>query len=1353
MENMEIWWEPCVVKVSPFCLLPDTICGECTENVDNFYLFVKNCLQNIIILENQYNIQESSLKSKQKRDKGCHVDFSDRKINKGIQTDDFLDVLAGKNYDLDKFRLNFPQTVSFLNNEGILSKNNLSLVDYDIDTDSSLEESVINNGNVILGEKLRSLTEISKFVDSVTNTNSISTKSLYFDDTEKNLISEISQRKGLKRKSDFIKTSKPKIFKLHTSNRRKNKIPMKLDTQGSGETSSLTLENEKINTSQKQSKQLNDDSDTHRSLTYQDEKVLSSLPQSCLLCDTHFSGPASLASHVFEAHGIDMAEVVSSGSGESLPERSRKKIPNLVKISDLKRSDSIDDQSSDRQREPPMLHPNFVCPNCPGIFTSKQDLMMHLRLKHVQLAAYLCGICLTQCTSYMNLKSHLQICSQQHQITTKYICQVCQYGDDNFKWLENHVLVHDFLLETCKKLLKMFDPEDYIDTNENVENVGLTSISKSFSCNECGASDFQTFKEFSTHRRNIHSIFHCDLCNKFYGRNSHLWKHVNRLHKGHPSITCQLCYKTSASKYHLSQHFNKIHLTKTPKQKSSDAQSVEKDFLPQLSECDIQTLDHIVAQEQNSNISDQDYNFHSQQSDAEDELIIKQELFQINEEPLLAPKEIDSSHDLYTNIITNYTPPVNEGDYKCPKCSKAFHKKVLLKKHKKNCRPKMQKDLLTRCKTCSRIFKDRQSLTKHLVNYHSEYTCEICNEKVQSKCEIISHIRFRHPGCDLFCKICENILRSKYDLQEHIQNHLDSYICQFCGDPLPSKIKLKMHILSLHRKILSLSCGICLKLFETQHILRDHVRLVHKAQLTPLTSCPVCGKNYGSKWKTYDHLNKSHGRIFKACKTCLEVFDNEAQLQAHCDVTAHGSQSTNVTATTIRNSIMAHITSAINEVAANNEIPADNETQNVEESDSDEEVESDSEYENIDNEQYIEEPKLLLSQDKKISLLEKRLLGKNPTEDDCFSRSDAQLTSFKGNKPISETKKPLTIITKEEDPERNLSPCNPPTNSSKRTVYVNSNDPSYCEICFKTWPAKKHLWQHYIRCHKAVAATVCGICLKTNENYENLQKHLRENHPTLLHGQGFGSNFICRICGRYHNASSKLRLHMVIHENFDWKLVEDVKESAKQINNSTKPTNGYNDVKGKPQQEDFEDTINYESLIEQVECSSQSDNEESETECLQNEIKEEQDSSSDEDSDDSASSEISDHELFDIVEKKQSANEKQDYVSTGDESNSSCTDEQNAVSKSNSSEDDCSQGSQSLSSQSKFNNGSNTNSADSTLNSNIFRRKPEELDSAIKSISYECPLPVNVNAVQDYCELQSNCLNENEIESAVGSIL
>ncbi|KAJ8954250.1 hypothetical protein NQ318_005846 [Aromia moschata] len=978
-----------------------------------------------------------------------------------------------------------------------------------------------------------------------------------------------------------------------------------------------------------------------------------------------------------------------------------------------------------------------------------------------------------------------QVCTQQHPISTRYVCQVCQYGDDNFKWLENHVLVHDFLLEACRKQSKMFDPADYIDAADNPEACPPSPVSKSLTCGECGLGDFESFKAFTTHRRSQHSIFHCDLCSKFYGRNSHLWKHVNRLHKGHPSITCQLCYKTSASKYHLAQHFNKIHLTKGPK-RASDGLSEREDFMSQKFQAfDFQSVKQSfmrqeLAEQKNNSASEPDDCSNNHPSDPEEEpaqeIEIKYEpLPAIKEEAAAAaPKEIDSSHNLYTNIITNYTPPANEGDYKCPKCSKAFHKKVLLKKHKKNCRPRLQKDLLTRCKTCARIFKDRQSLAKHLVNYHSEYACEICNEKVsklrrsrrrrvifysrvqvQSKCEIVSHIRFQHPGCHLFCKVCSNILRSREDMKEHLRDHLDSYVCQFCADSLPSKIKLKMHILSLHRKILSLSCGICLKLFETQHVLRDHVSLVHKDQLAPLTSCPVCGKNYGSKWKTYDHLNKSHGRIFKACKTCLEVFDNDAQLQAHCDVTAHGGN--NVGATAIRNSIIAHIATAINDVAANNDPPINNE----EESDSgDEHDDNDNDNTDQSNDEYendVEEQKFYAASQpgSKISLLEKRLLGKKISEEEAKPGNNKKPNGSEIKTRSAKERLADANSRREDDLEPTNSPSNPQTNSSKRTVYVNSNDPSYCEICFKTWPAKKHLWQHYIRCHKSVAATVCGICLKTNDGYAALQVHLRENHPTLLHGQGLVQLHMQDMRqalskGMYHNASSKLRLHMVIHENFDWELLGEAeplsKSDVKQENDRKSGANGFREFKMEPQHDDAayenmevydENDINYESLIEQVECSSQSEGDESDNEHSQVEIKEEQGSSSEEDDDEEESEESA-------LASESNGGDRESYAtSETDDSSSSFT-------KSDTSEDESSRESRSLSSQSKYNARSNSNTADS---SNIFKRKPDELDSAIKSISYECSQPADLKVEEDYCEMNSNCLNENEIESAVGSIL
>ncbi|KAK5638050.1 hypothetical protein RI129_012345 [Pyrocoelia pectoralis] len=1334
--------ETCLpIIVSSHCLLPDTICSQCLENVDNFYSFIKNCLQNIIVLEAQYDIMESCLKTKRKHEKSCFTECITMRYDKNIQTDeDFTDLLLNKEDSFDRqnvLHFNYKEmeklSAALLNAENILNgrdslmsatnKNiNLSyaLVSYDIESEVESENDETNAGQVVLIPKNNS-------------------RKKKIEDRKIDLINEITQRKYLKRKCDAPLSNHSKLLKMD-GNRRKNKQPKKLGSANCVNVIDEYTEEDKLAVMQQVEKEINN-----------------AFPQLCLLCDLQFSGPSMLAAHIYEMHGIDMAQVVSS---EPVLER-KKKLPNLVKITDLKKNEQ------DTVKEDVLS--TTLCPICLTILTNRSDLFIHLRTHHQKYATLMCGLCLHVATSFVDLTSHLGSCKSHHVINSKFICKICAYHDDNSKVVENHIPVHNFILEFCKKQSKMFDPCDYIEMNKKVEHI------KTLFCTDCNQGGFVTFKEFSMHRRTQHQIFHCDLCNKFYGRNSHLWKHVNRVHKGHPSITCQLCHKTSASKYHLAQHFNKIHSVKSSKRKHDgnteddefmdqkfegfDFQSVrQREIVPQgdrhlasLSddmntdaEDDIENSSKVLVKAEvkcEMDIDCSDLELYANELEDSEMKIVNVEDKQKVEASISPPKEIDSSSDLYTNIITNYTPPQNQGEYKCPKCFKGFHKKTLLKKHKKNCRPRLQKDLLTRCKTCSRIFKDRQSLTKHLINYHSEYTCEICGQKVQSKCEIVSHIRFSHPNCHLFC-YCGNILRSQFDLTEHKKDHRNSFVCQFCADLLPTKIKLKMHILSLHRKILSLSCGICLKLFETQHILRDHVCLVHKGELLPLTSCTVCGKNYGSKWKTYDHLNKSHGRIFKACKSCLEVFDNEQQLQQHFE-SIHVNQVPTKTAAPVTPNWTEHVyDSDVDHIQEENfekksSSEGSNDAQNFNTSEEEEMVTTNF-------------PDLSLD---RLSLLEKRLMGNKKSADEEVNIPSV-ITS--GNLPIKKLTKKLetshakakekkvklesAIIKNEQDPNEQ----NPLQNSSKRTVYVNSNDPSLCEICLKTWPAKKHLWQHYIRCHKTVAATVCGICLKTNEGYKSLQRHLRENHPTLLHGQGFGSNFICRICGRYHNASSKLRLHMAIHENFDWTILENIggAQNGYEVRDKrSQPNNGYLEVSENGYAIIKNEGINYESLIEQVECSS-----DSEGNGNLNSSSEESDSESVPSTNEEGNSFESQMVRDMLVTEQKNLDTKEeinlDYsssVSGESESNDSTSDTDGEVIKTS---DDSSQFSRSLKSPNI--------ESDGTL---ALLRRSDELDSAIRSISFEPIGEVREPLSVDICDIHPQVLNQHEIQSAVDSIL
>ncbi|KAI4455307.1 zinc finger protein [Holotrichia oblita] len=983
-EGLKVKLETCLpIVVSQHCLLPDTICTDCAENVDNFYGFIKNCLENLIILEAQYDIHESCLKSKRKFDKGTTAD----KIAK-----------TEKAY--------LPKLV---NGKG----RPISLVSYDVSDESNSESEEVT----AIDKK-----DIDNFL----------VNKQYFDNQENQLINEITQRINQKRKCDEILPYRTKICKYDINSRRKNRQPKKISNRSIDDVPIFNKWNQDIadgaeNNAATGDKILNSSrqEDIHENVSldlvflflslkiYFQANIVHILPQLCLLCESQFPTPIQLAGHVFETHGIDMAQILAS---EPVLEK-KKKIPNLVKITDLKNKGDVPEPpqlNMDISEDPPTLQPSYVCPLCPALLTNKTDLYTHLRVKHPKQASLTCGLCSQICTSNAALTTHLETCTKQHPNITssKYICKICRYSDDNSKTLENHIVVHDFILQYTRKQSKIFDPCDYIEVNPESE-----SSPKIYTCTECTEGVFDDFKEFSTHRRSQHQIFHCDLCNKFYGRNSHLWKHVNRLHKGHPSITCQLCHKTSASKYHLSQHFSKIHSAKLFNSKPDPTNEYE-DFMKQKFQgFDFQSVkqsfmrQELLKQEQKDSFSEE-----VSEQEEEGAKLDEEERNSEREKKQNPPKEIDSSSNLYTNIITNYTPPQNNGEFKCPKCLKGFHKKNLLKKHKKNCRPRLQKDLLTRCKTCSRIFKDRQSLTKHLINYHSEYVCEICSQKFQSKCEIVSHIRFTHPNCHLFCS-CGNILRNKEDLRLHKQDHWNSFICQFCADSLPTKIKLKMHILSLHRKILSLSCGICLKLFETQHILRDHVRLVHKEHLLPLTSCTVCGKNYGSKWKTFDHLNKSHGRIFKPCKVCLEVFDSDEQLQKHYD-TMH-TKFAQSKAAIQNNPPLNEFTSIKKELCESDfEHNYENEDKNSNNSDVDD-AENYPGYQNInqsDCEDRTTGSKMEFTamEDNKISLLEKRLLGKKlPPEEQKKSAK-----KIKNDKKV--TKSEYSIMFPTNNKQRDL---------------------------------------------------------------------------------------------------------------------------------------------------------------------------------------------------------------------------------------------------------------------------------------------------------------------------------------------
>lgn len=756
---------------------------------------------------------------------------------------------------------------------------------------------------------------------------------------------------------------------------------------------------------------------------------------------------------------------------------------------------------------------------------------------HADTVPLICGVCLKVFSDVMQLSAHVK--AKHWPLTSgDFCCDICGRPYSNKSKMSRHRKIHG--LEAAMDAA--CDNSSFNETtNESVKpdySNGASEIE--LSCEQCPELSFTTLDSLCNHRRITHGLFPCDLCNKCYGRTSHLWKHVNRVHKGHADVTCPYCAKTSASRDHLAAHIAKIHR-----------------FMPAMGK--------------------------------------------------------DNQ-----NCITSKSLSVEDGVlHYCEKCNKGFHKRYLLRRHMKGCQ-NYRKDpgaLLTRCRACERIFKDRASLQKHIENHHSTYTCHLCNETITSKLGIMTHNRVNHMDHpDLTCDhpSCKKLFRTKEDLESHRKDHkyhTSPNVCDFCGDTVENKLKLKMHVLSLHRNEIGVSCGVCLIPMKDPKDLKKHVETEHSSVLSNPNTCQVCGKQYASKWKAFDHTKKCHGKVFLTCKQCLAVFTDENDIRDHyehahnvpkdqlaifeyrmdigakregCETPDHGSyvivkeepddlefdeemcdESSNDSRKRRRSPNDTYDCEMCPEIFLNSDTLAKH-YQNVHNTDpvrmfkKFKKDNSDSKHK-IKNKDHIECKnckkqfstrslfwshinictrrnsigRFDVPNNVPTSILESHLKNNNQIQ----REEPVPLTNESNlNIPDFNLFEDINLQLSAQKPVPNLMPLSQMKTSGNgkcsrkdsRKVYDEStNTECTCEVCGKQWPAKKHLWQHLIRFHRAEAAVTCGVCLKLCTSYEDLADHLKAEHAPVLSPEG--NNFTCKTCGRYHNARSKLLLHMSIH--------------------------------------------------------------------------------------------------------------------------------------------------------------------------------------------------------------------------------
>ena len=236
------------------------------------------------------------------------------------------------------------------------------------------------------------------------------------------------------------------------------------------------------------------------------------------------------------------------------------------------------------------------------------------------------------------------------------------------------------------------------------------------------------------------------------------------------------------------------------------------------------------------------------------------------------------------------------------------------------------------CRTCGESFPptvNKVLATRHAISHsvpkkrqrgqNRTYECAFCGLTVKTKKEHVKHYQEHHcvETQTLKCTKCSKTFTELSSLSDHLRRvHLDDVsggkegevqVCPECGRKLETKKLLSRHMKTVHRKVKSLNCEMCGKLFRDNFGLKRHLREGHKLGFgddslsnksddqeqdigsgVNGTRCPICDKLVRKlNW----HLRQTHGldknlnptfsKFKHHCERCEKPFRDKCNLERH----------------------------------------------------------------------------------------------------------------------------------------------------------------------------------------------------------------------------------------------------------------------------------------------------------------------------------------------------------------------------------------------------------------------------------------------------------------------------------------
>ncbi|XP_071958799.1 uncharacterized protein [Antedon mediterranea] len=507
-------------------------------------------------------------------------------------------------------------------------------------------------------------------------------------------------------------------------------------------------------------------------------------------------------------------------------------------------------------------HHGIPCKACDLTLTSMKAYNKHVLMHSEDLIP--CGVC-----NKRFLKTVLQAHLLEEHGRKNMGCTMCPQKFPSTTLLTSHLILdHDIRLTTQ-------------DEKKECEQK-----SDNFTCDLCKAVCEEPGLYIS-HMHEVHHLlmFRCDHCEKVFGTQNSLKKHLEATHSMKSQFICEYCEKIFVHEPSLKRHVEEVH-----EQKTLPCDICLKIFPSQrrLHE-HMRTVHKIIVSKQSSVIED---------------------LFKCK----ICDQEMASKGNLRRHMAVHSGQGTESefklrNDLKCSLCGVQFNRRYLYMEHLAHHKAKGEKvndididaDDVT-CSLCGRVCTTKQNLHRHMAMHEEKpYACQLCDKKFLHEMSLTEHILTDHPEVNINvgiskvyrCEHCPSAFLRRNVYNKHMRKHSNlMYKCGQCESVFKRKDSVQRHNCRVDlesQKLLTCEeCGASFKFKENMetHECTDEDILKFKEAKEKMSNkfnCNNCTETFDDQWALKRHKKKHLPKLHE-CEMCGRKFQCKASLKTHTKV-------------------------------------------------------------------------------------------------------------------------------------------------------------------------------------------------------------------------------------------------------------------------------------------------------------------------------------------------------------------------------------------------------------------------------------------------------------------------------------